>query len=55
MQIYFAGSIAGGRNYLETYTKIVKYLLNKGFQINKKNDIRLYLDKVCTIFYFTDF
>ncbi len=33
MQIYFAGSIAGGRNYLDTYIKIVKYLQNKGHTI----------------------
>ena len=33
MQIYFAGSIAGGRDFLETYTKIVKYLQNKGHNI----------------------
>lgn len=33
MQIYFAGSIAGGRKYLETYTKIVKFLQDKGHHI----------------------
>jgi 2'-deoxynucleoside 5'-phosphate N-hydrolase len=26
MIVYFCGSIAGGRNYLETYTKMVRYL-----------------------------
>ena len=33
MQIYFAGSIAGGRKYLETYTKLVHYLQEKGHSI----------------------
>lgn len=33
MKIYFAGSIAGGRTYLETYQKIVAYLKTLGHQI----------------------
>lgn len=33
MKIYFAGSIAGGRTYLETYQKIVAYLKTMGHQI----------------------
>ncbi len=30
MNIYFCGSIAGGRTYLQTYTKIVRSLQQKG-------------------------
>lgn len=33
MQIYFAGSIAGGRKFLDTYTKLVHYLQEKGHKI----------------------
>lgn len=33
MQIYFAASIAGGRDYLDTYTAMVKYLQGKGHHI----------------------
>ena len=30
MTIYFCGSIAGGRGYLDTYTKMVRYLQSLG-------------------------
>jgi hypothetical protein len=33
MKIYFGGSIAGGRQYLETYQKIVSYLKSAGHQV----------------------
>jgi len=33
MKIYFSGSIAGGRKYLETYKKIVTYLQKQGQQV----------------------
>ena len=33
MNIYFCGSIAGGRKYLETYQKIVSYLKNGGHRV----------------------
>jgi nucleoside 2-deoxyribosyltransferase len=33
MNIYFGGSIAGGRKYLETYQKIVSYLKSAGHQV----------------------
>jgi nucleoside 2-deoxyribosyltransferase len=33
MKIYFGGSIAGGRKYLETYQKIVSYLKAAGHQV----------------------
>ena len=33
MKIYFGGSIAGGRKYLETYQKIVAYLKSPGHQV----------------------
>ena len=33
MTIYFCGSIAGGRKYLDTYTKIVKTLLAAGHTV----------------------
>ncbi|MBN1465778.1 nucleoside 2-deoxyribosyltransferase, partial [candidate division KSB1 bacterium] len=33
MIIYFCGSIAGGRNYLSTYTKIVRYLQALGHRV----------------------
>lgn len=33
MKIYFGGSIAGGRKYLETYQKIVAYLKLNGHQV----------------------
>lgn len=32
-KIYFCGSIAGGRQYLEVYQKIVAYLKNAGRQV----------------------
>ena len=33
MKIYFGGSITGGRQYLETYQKIVSYLKSAGHQV----------------------
>ncbi len=33
MKIYFGGSIAGGRKYLETYQKIVAYLKSGGHRV----------------------
>jgi nucleoside 2-deoxyribosyltransferase len=33
VKIYFAGSIAGGRKYLETYKKIVDYLQSQGHEV----------------------
>ncbi len=33
MTIYFCGSIAGGRTFLDTYTKIVRYLQSLGHTI----------------------
>jgi nucleoside 2-deoxyribosyltransferase len=33
MNIYFSGSIAGGRKYLDSYKKIVAYLKEKGHQV----------------------
>ena len=33
MKIYFGGSIAGGRQYLETYQKIVSYLKSAGHHV----------------------
>lgn len=33
MNIYFCGSIAGGRKYLETYQKIVAYLKSGGHRV----------------------
>jgi nucleoside 2-deoxyribosyltransferase len=33
MTIYFCGSIAGGRDFLDTYTKIVRYLQSLGHTI----------------------
>ena len=33
MKIYFSGSIAGGRKYLDIYKKIVAYLKEKGHQV----------------------
>lgn len=33
MKVYFSGSIAGGRKYLETYKNIVAYLKNQGHQV----------------------
>jgi 2'-deoxynucleoside 5'-phosphate N-hydrolase len=33
MTIYFCGSIAGGRKYLDTYTKIVRYLQDNGHTV----------------------
>lgn len=33
MKIYFSGSIAGGRKYLETYKNIVAYLKKQGHQV----------------------
>ena len=33
MNIYFCGSIAGGRKYLKTYTKIVRYLQSLGHTV----------------------
>ena len=33
MKIYFGGSIAGGRKYLETYQKIVSYLKSSGHRV----------------------
>jgi hypothetical protein len=33
MVIYFCGSIAGGRTYLGTYTKIVRYLQSLGHSV----------------------
>jgi hypothetical protein len=33
VQIYFSGSIAGGRSYLDTYIDIVRYLEDRGFTV----------------------
>ena len=33
MTVYFCGSIAGGRKYLDTYTKIVRALQEKGITV----------------------
>ncbi len=33
MKIYFGGSIAGGRKYLEIYQKIVAYLKSEGHRV----------------------
>ena len=33
MKVYFSGSIAGGRNYLEIYKKIVTHLTTKGHHV----------------------
>lgn len=33
LKIYFAGSIAGGRKYLDTYIKIVDFLKKKGHRV----------------------
>ncbi len=33
MNIYFGGSIAGGRDFLETYQEIVAYLKNNGHRV----------------------
>ena len=33
MNIYFCGSISGGRNYLETYQEIVNYVKQKGHHV----------------------
>ena len=33
MQIYFSGSIAGGRSYLDTYIDIVRYIEDRGFTV----------------------
>lgn len=33
MKIYFGGSIAGGRQFLETYQKIVSYLKSAGHEV----------------------
>ena len=33
MNIYFCGSIAGGRKYLDTYTKIVRHLQGNGHTV----------------------
>lgn len=33
MIVYFCGSIAGGRNYLETYTKMVHHLQSLGHRV----------------------
>jgi nucleoside 2-deoxyribosyltransferase len=33
MKIYFGGSITGGRQYVETYQKIVSYLKSAGHQV----------------------
>ncbi len=33
MKIYFSGSIAGGRSFLESYKNIVKHLKKKGHQV----------------------
>lgn len=33
MDIYFSGSISGGRNYLETYQEIVAYLKSQNHQV----------------------
>ena len=33
MTIYFCGSIAGGRNYVQVYTRIVRYLQSKNITV----------------------
>lgn len=33
MKIYFSGSISGGRDFLENYKEIVRYLKEKGHQV----------------------
>jgi len=40
MKIYFCGSIAGGREYLETYRKIVEFLKAEGHQVLTEHVVR---------------
>ena len=40
MRIYFAGSIAGGRDYLETYRRIVRFLQDRGHEIPTEHIIK---------------
>ena len=40
MKIYFGGSIAGGRQFLETYQKIVSYLKSAGHQVLTEHVVR---------------
>ena len=39
MTIYFCGSIAGGRKFLKTYTKIVRWLQHQGHTIPSEHII----------------
>jgi nucleoside 2-deoxyribosyltransferase len=41
MKIYFSGSIAGGRNDLETYQKIVAYLKSKEHRVLTEHVVQL--------------